>query len=221
MTYRHNAAAAASIVDEVCAAGLHAEAHALDLAAGPEATGAVVDAAAASLGGLDAVILAAGPDLPQPRVRDVRPDQWAATVTADLTAALAVTQAALPHLRASAGALVALSSAGVRRAPPGDVLSVVPKAGLEALFRTVAREEGRNGVRANCVAVGVADAGQFHRLVASGELDEAWLTAARRNIPLRRFATATEIAAAVAFLASRDAAYITGQTLTVDGGYTA
>ena len=69
------------------------------------------------------------------------------------------------------------------------------------------------------MAVGVADAGQFHRRLERGDLDEAWVAAAKRNIPLGRFASADEIAAAVVFLASSEASYITGQTLVVDGGY--
>jgi NAD(P)-dependent dehydrogenase (short-subunit alcohol dehydrogenase family) len=60
----------------------------------------------------------------------------------------------------------------------------------------------------------------FPRLVAQGDLDEAWLAAARRNIALRRFGTAEEAGEAVAFLASSRASYLTGQRLMLDGGYT-
>jgi NAD(P)-dependent dehydrogenase (short-subunit alcohol dehydrogenase family) len=97
---------------------------------------------------------------------------------------------------------------------------VAPKGAIEALMRGIAREEGRFGVRANNVAVGVVDAGMFPKLVERGELSQAWIDAAMRNTPLRRFGTPDEIADAVVFLASKQAKYITGQTLFVDGGYT-
>ena len=131
-----------------------------------------------------------------------------------------VIHAALPHLRDSQGSIVFVSSAGLKRFPPGDVLSVAPKGAIEALMRGIAREEGRYGVRANNVAVGVVDAGMFPKLVERGELTQEWIDAATRNTPLRRFGTPGEIADAAVFLASARARYITGQTLFVDGGYT-
>jgi len=108
----------------------------------------------------------------------------------------------------------------MKRFPPGDVLSVAPKGAIEALMRGIAREEGRYGIRANNVAVGVVDAGMFPKLVERGELSQEWIDAATRNTPLRRFGTPEEIADAAVFLASSQARYITGQTLFVDGGYT-
>ena len=127
---------------------------------------------------------------------------------------------ALAHLRKSRGSMVFVSSAGLRRYPPGDALSVAPKGAIEALIRATAREEGRYGVRANCVAVGVVDAGMFPKLIEKGEITQAWVDAAMRNTPLRRFASPEEIADAAVFLASARARYVTGQTLFVDGGYT-
>jgi NAD(P)-dependent dehydrogenase (short-subunit alcohol dehydrogenase family) len=100
-----------------------------------------------------------------------------------------------------------------------DGLSAVPKAAVEGLVRAVAAEEGRFGVRANAVGPGMMVDGMAVRLMASGELDDRALDAARANIPLGGFGSATDIAEAVAFLASDRARYISGVVLDVDGGF--
>jgi NAD(P)-dependent dehydrogenase (short-subunit alcohol dehydrogenase family) len=91
-----------------------------------------------------------------------------------------------------------------------------PKAAIEALVRGIAREEGRFGVRANSVALGVIETGIFLRL-AGKDFDQEWVEAARGNTALKRFGTAEEVADAVVFLASARASYVTGQTLVLDG----
>lgn len=93
----------------------------------------------------------------------------------------------------------------------------MPKAGIEAIIRGLAREEGRHGVRANAVALGVVEAGHFHRV--EQELSPEFVEAMKRNTALRRLGTAREAADAVVFLASAASSYTTGQSLTVDGGY--
>jgi len=74
-------------------------------------------------------------------------------------------------------------------------------------------------VRVNCVGPGMLTDGMAERLMSSGDLDERALEVARTNIPLRTFGRAGDIAAAVCFLASDEASFITGQKLDVDGGY--
>ena len=217
LTFRRNRAAADAVTAEISALGRRALSAPLDLT-DPAGAATFLQEVAEQLGRIDAIICAAGPDLPQPAIRDVTPHQWQSVVLADMTGVFLLISAALPHLRASQGALVALSSAGVRRYPPGDILSVAPKASIEALIRGVAREEGRHGVRANAVAVGVVEAGQFLRL-KGGEFSEKWEQAAKRNTALKRFGSADELAEIVLFLASRRASYVTGQIISADGGY--
>ena len=167
------------------------------------------------LTGCGALIFAAGADIGQPYLSQTPADALRAAVDTELHGFFALMSAALPALRQRSGRVVALVSAGLGRWPPGDGLSVVPKAGVAAMVRGYAREEGRYGVRVNAVAVGVAEGGLFHRI----DWEPAWIDAAKRNIALRRFAGVREIADVVGFLAGDRSTYVTGQVLHVDGGY--
>ena len=219
ITYRHNEEAARAVAVDIEAQGGQCSVHRVDLGE-LEAVRACVDSLVDSHGAIHTIAHAAGTHIDQPYISNTTPEQWRNTMDWDVNGFFHVVHAALPHLRASQGSIVFVSSAGLKRFPPGDVLSVAPKGAIEALMRGIAREEGRYGVRANSVAVGVVDAGMFPKLVERGELSQEWIDAATRNTPLRRFGTPQEIADAVVFLASEQARYVTGQTLFVDGGYT-
>ncbi len=219
ITYRNNEARALDVVAAIQAKGGAASAHALSV--GDEAgVGQCITAVAERYGNLHTVVHAAGSAIEQPYFSAVTPAQWRAVMDADVNGFFHVAHHALPKLKErGGGSFVYVSSAGLARYPTGDVLSVAPKGAVEALLRAIAKEEGRFGIRANSVALGVIDAGMFHRLVESGELSQKYLDAAKRNIALQRFGRAEEVAQAAAFLASSRASYITGQMLMLDGGY--
>jgi NAD(P)-dependent dehydrogenase (short-subunit alcohol dehydrogenase family) len=217
LTYRSNKGAAEETAAAIVAAGGKASIHAVDLENG-EALAPIVDALAAEHGALHTVVHAVGSDIPMRFISQVTADTWKKVLHADVDGFFHLVRACLPHLRKAKGSIVALTSAGLRRYPSKDVLSVAPKAAIEALVRGIAKEEGRFGVRANSVAIGVIDAGIFQRLQKT-ELPPEWIEAARDNAALGRFGTADEVADAAVFLASRRASYVTGQCLAVDGGY--
>ena len=118
------------------------------------------------------------------------------------------------------GSITALTAAAVHRYINTAGLSSIPKTVIQHLCTAVAREEGVHGIRANCVAVGQIDLlsdKQKEEIVSSGDVANQFL----KLIPLGRSGNPKELFDAVAFLASENSGYISGQSLAVDGGYSA
>ena len=218
LTYRRNERSAQEAVTEIESGGGSALAGQVPLEDETQVSG-FVGRVAETFGGIHTVVYAAGPFIEMRHISRIEPALFRSTMEQDAFGFFNLVHASLPHLRDSRGALVAVATPALRRYAVKDVLSVAPKAAVEALVRGVAAEEGRFGVRANAVGVGLLQDGMYHALVESGAFDEAYIEAGKRNIALRRLGTAEEIAEAVTFLASRRARWITGQTLMVDGGY--
>jgi len=217
LSYRSNARAAKETVASLQSLGVKAQAFKLQLSE-REQVSAVMQAVHQQFLRIHTVVFASGADISMVHVANIDPEEWRRTMTGDLDGFFHVIKATLPLMRANGGgSIVAITGAGIVRHPPMDILSTVPKAGIEALVRGIAREEGRYQIRANSVAPGIVDGGLFLRL--REQCKPEFIEAMRRNTALRRFGTPQEVAKVAVFLASDAAAYVTGQQLSVDGGY--
>lgn len=219
ITYRSNQDKAETAAAEIQKLGVKCTIHKVDIAIKDQITAAIADAAE-SHGRLHSVVVAAGSDIKQPFLAEVTDEQWEEVIEGDLNGFFRIVKNIIPHFRENGGgSLVHISSAGLGRTPPKDVLSVAPKAANEALVQYLAKEEGINGIRANSVAVGVIETGIFKRLEAEGVFNDEWKAAVLAGLPIKHFGQPEDIAEAAAYFASNRSKYVTGQLLFVDGGY--
>jgi 3-oxoacyl-[acyl-carrier protein] reductase len=198
---------------EALAGELGSRAHvvAADLA-DPAAPERLAKDAEAAAGGIDILVNNAGitRDTLVLRMKD---EDWQQVIDVNLSAAFRLSRAALRGMmRKRWGRIVNITSVVGVTGNAGQANYAAAKAGMIGMTKAIAAELASRGVTANCVAPG------FIETAMTGKLDEAQRDAAAKAIPMGRFGAPEDVAAAVVYLASPEAAYVTGQTLHVNGG---
>jgi 3-oxoacyl-[acyl-carrier protein] reductase len=205
-------AEAEAAVAEIAAAGGTAKAYGADITSF-DAVRAMVDAIARDFGRLDILVNNAGYVRRQP-FAESGPEDWRRQIDVCLYGSLHCSHAALPHIVAGKhGRIIGLAGDSSRIGESGLALAAAARAGVIALMKSLAKEYGRSGVTANAVSLGLVETAH----------DKAWLEASRDKItklyPLRRLGVPNDVGPIVAFLASDAASWITGQVLSVNGGF--
>ena len=211
LTYRGDEEAAAAARAELSEPGRSVKVIAADVSTADGAQ-LTIDTAVKELGGLDVLVNNAGITRDNLIMR-MKEDDWDAVISTNLKGAFLTSKAAIrPMLRQRSGRIINLTSVVGLVGNAGQANYAAAKAGLIGLTKSLAKEVGSRGITVNAVAPGFIDTRLTDILpedLKKGLLD---------NTPLGRFGSPEDVANAVAFLASTDAAFITGNTLSVDGG---
>jgi 3-oxoacyl-[acyl-carrier protein] reductase len=176
------------------------------------AVDALVPRAAEALGQLDILVNNAGVTRDNLAMR-MKDEEWSDVIRVNLEAAFRLARAALrPMMKARFGRIISITSVVGATGNPGQANYAASKAGLVGMSKAMAQEVASRGVTVNCVAPGMIISAM------TGALPEAQQQALLSRIPAGKLGEGSDIAAAVVYLASREAAYVTGQTLNVNGG---
>lgn len=212
LNYAGNAAAANEALALVEQAGAaRAKLYQFDVA-DPAACAAAVEAVVAELGGLHVLVNNAGISIDQLVMR-MKDEDWNRSLQVNLTGNFNLIRAASrPMMKAKGGAIINITSVVGEMGNAGQAAYAAAKAGQIGLTKAVARELASRNIRVNAVAPGYIDTDM------TAALPEAAKTKMTEMIPLSRLGTAADVASAVAFLASDQASYVTGEVLRVNGG---
>jgi 3-oxoacyl-[acyl-carrier protein] reductase len=178
-----------------------------------ESVAAAMERTAAELGGLDILVNNAGV-VRDARLEEMSDEDWDTVLDVDLRGYFVCARAALPHLRAGGWGRIVNISSRAYLGNPGQANYSAAKAGVVGMTRALSMELARDGITVNAVAPGAIDTA----LVRSHPRAEEIVARAIRVQPIKRLGTPEDVAAAVAFLASDDAAFISGDVLHVTGG---
>ena len=210
---------ARAVAAEIAEGGASAVAVELDVT-DPASVQGGIDKAVGALGPLEILVNNAGWDELRP-FTDTDEQFWERVLDVNFKGALRMTHALLPAMvERGFGRIVSIGSDAGRVGSSLESVYAGAKGGLIAFTKTIAREAARHGVTANTVCPGPTDTPMLAGIAAAGEDAERVIGAMTRAVPMRRLARPEEVAAAVAFFASEQASFITGQTLSVSGGLT-
>lgn len=213
INYRSDEAAAQDTLAAVQAAGGTALLHRADVTKADEVAGLIAAAAQFGGGTIDVLVNCAGGMVARKTLADMDEAFFDTVMDLNFKSAFLVTKAALPHL-AKGSAIVNLSSLAARDGGgPGASIYAASKGALTTLTRSWAKELGPQGIRVNALCPGLIGT-SFHDIFSKPE----GRAAVAGNTPLRREGHPDEVAAAVAFLASDDAAFLTGLNMDINGG---
>jgi 3-oxoacyl-[acyl-carrier protein] reductase len=212
INYRSSAVDADSLAAEIAAAGGKARVYQADVADFAAVT-AMTSAVVRDFGALDILINNAGLALRQ-RFVETRPDDWRRQIDASLYGAIHCCHAAAPHLEAAKnGRIVSVIGDSSRVGESGLAIVAAARAGVVALMKSLAREFGRSGTTCNTISLGLVET----------DHDKDWVEANREKLvklyPVRRLGQAGDVAPMVTLLASPHSGWITGQVLSISGGY--
>jgi 2-hydroxycyclohexanecarboxyl-CoA dehydrogenase len=214
-----NPEAAEKVVAAIRAAGGTAEAFKCDIT-DRASVDAAVAAAEASLGPISVLVNNAGWDMFKPFVKTA-PTDWAKIVAINLTGAMHMHHAILPGMvERKYGRIVNVASDAARVGSSGEAVYAACKGGLVSFSKTLAREHARHGITVNAVCPGPTNTAMLSDVAATAANPDKLIEAFTRAIPLGRLGQPNDLAGAIAFMASDDAAFVTGQVLSVSGGLT-
>jgi len=214
-----DAAASAAVARAIVQNKGNARAFTCDVAKHTDCQKAVHDAEAA-LGAIDVLVNNAGWDVFRPFV-ETSPVDWDKIISINLTGALNMHHAVLPGMmERKRGRIVNVSSDAARVGSSGEAVYAACKVGLIGFSKTIAREYARSGITINVVCPGVASTKLYADYKKGARNPEKLDEAFRRAIPLGRLGEPEDLPGAICFFASDDAAFITGQVLSVSGGLT-
>ena len=212
VNYRNSGKEADTLVSEITAKGVEAKAFKADVA-DFAAVKAMVDEVAKNFGGVNILINNAGLALRQ-RFIETKPEDWHRQIDACLYGAIHCCYAVAPHLEAAKdGRIVSVIGDSSRVGESGLAIVAAARAGVVALMKSLAREFGRSGVTANTVSLGLVETAH----------DKDWVEANREKLvklyPVRRLGQPGDVAPMVTLLASPHSGWITGQVISVSGGF--
>jgi 2-hydroxycyclohexanecarboxyl-CoA dehydrogenase len=172
------------------------------------------------LGRIDILVNNAGWDAPKPFL-ETTPDFWSKIVAINLLGPLHLHHAVLPHMaKAGGGAVVNIASDAGRVGSSGEAVYSACKGGIIAFTKSLARECAGHGIRLNAVCPGPTDTPLLRSFLSEGAYGQKLYEGLKRAIPLKRLGEPDDIPGVVAFLASADAGFITGEVISVSGGLT-